>query len=314
MGPARMPLLSSLPQTRVGTVRVSMGGCHRCGWGCTRGWGADTCTRGYGSAHTARCEHTGVRPQVSGCVPGGARARVPVTHGELHGGVHSGGGVSHTRVGSAHGWILGCGRTEGRRWGVRACRWERTCGVCGVTHGWESQRGHGVGAGGGCRAPHPQFSPGTPGGSAGLEPPPRAHGVEKAPVVCFGSASDSFLADVAPLRCSGDPPTPSVRTPHPRPGCCLPTQGQTPRGRGWIYPSLLFCRGFIFTSHPALGDSIIRFKYYSAPRPQNTFISQGRRRSCPRVLGGAGTYPAAGRAVAAEGQLGRVFLPRRIRI
>lgn len=84
--------------------------------------------------------------------------------------------------------------------------------------------------------------------------------------------SDSFLADVAPEpRCSGDPPTPSVQTPHPC--CCLPTQGQSPRGRGWIYPSLLFCRGFIFASHPALRDSIIRSKYYFAPRPQHTLVS-----------------------------------------
>lgn len=159
----------------------------------------------------------------------------------------------------------------------------------------------------GCGAPHPQVTPGTPGGSAGLE-------LEKAPAVCFGSASDSLLADVAPPRCSGDPPTPSVRTPHPRPRCCLPTQCRTPRGRGWIYPSLLFCRGFIFTSHPALRDSIIRFKYYSAPCPQRTLISQGRGRSCPRVLGRAGTNPTAGRGAAAEGQLGSVFHPRRSRI
>lgn len=93
-----------------------------------------------------------------------------------------------------------------------------------------------------------------------------------------------------------------------------PHAGPDPAGMGLHLPLAALLPGFIFTPHPALRDSIIRFKYYSAPRPQHTLISQGPRPSCPRVLGRSGIYPAASRGVAAEGQLGRVFLPRRSRI
>lgn len=180
-GPTRTPALSSLPQTRVGTVRASAAGWHRCGWGVHAwvGHGArvGACTQGCGCA---LCEHTRGLPAGESCVPTGARPGWLCRLWSAHSGQGErrthGWGVSHTRVGSvAH--------TGGERprvdFGVRAhggaqvevCarHWERTRGGCGVTHGWLSQCG--------CRGvlpcPAPPAQPRHPGdiGGAGAASP-----------------------------------------------------------------------------------------------------------------------------------------------
>lgn len=168
-----------------------------------------------GSVHTGRAAAALTRLGVSTQGSAG-RVAVPL---ELYGSAPSREGECRTR-----GWGAPTGGFGVRAHGGAQAGVLTSVGAHRVTHGWVSQRGAGS------AQPPVRPSPGSPGGSAALEPPPRAHGAEKAPAVCFASGVTHSWQMWHPSRgAAGTHPRPQYK--HPTRAAASPRRARA-RGEG----------------------------------------------------------------------------------